>query len=566
MDEMTIQTERIDDGPLLLGQQRRMGIGAVVDDIIKPHGNRQGPSIGTTVETWISYILSEADHRMCVVEDWVADKREMLEQTLGEAVNAKDFTDDRLASVLRDLSDDATWQAIEQALGQRLIRVYDLKCQPVRLDSTTVTVYHEVEEGGLFQYGHSKDHRPDLPQFKLMLGSLDPMGMPVATLAVEGNAADDGLYIPTIQQARPILGTGGQLYVGDSKMSALGTRAFIQAGQDLYLTSLPQTGKPPDLLEAVLKPVWEKQQGLERLATPDGTGVLALGYETLRPQTAEVAGAVVRWQERVLVVFSPTLARQGRQGLATRLANAEARLRALAPSPGRGKRTRDDLSALQAAANTMLRTHRVEGLIDVQFTPHTERRSLRQYGDRPARIEERTWYTVQVTPNRSAIRAARLRLGWRLYVTNASVDALSFSAAVRTYRAAPTIERDFTRFKGPLGIRPFYVQRDDHATGLIRLLSLALRVLTLVDHIVREQLHLAGDVLTGLYPGNPSRATDRPTSERLLRAFHGITLTIIHLPDQTIRHLTPLSSLQVRILSLLGLSEHLYDNLASIPP
>ena len=262
---MTIQTERVDDVPLLLGQQWRMGIRAVVDDIIKPHGNRQGLSIGMTVETWVSYILSEADHRMCVVEEWVADKREMLEQTLGEPVNAKDFTDDRLASVLRDLSDDATWQAIEQALGQRLMRVYDLKRPPVRLDSTTVTVYHEVEEGGLFQYGHSKDHRPDLPQFKLMLGSLDPMGMPVATLAVEGNAADDGLYIPTIQQARPILGTGGQLYVGDSKMSALGTRAFIQAGQDSYLTSLPHTGKTPDLLEEVLKPVWEKRQALECL-------------------------------------------------------------------------------------------------------------------------------------------------------------------------------------------------------------------------------------------------------------------------------------------------------------
>jgi transposase len=119
---------------------------------------------------------------------------------------------------------------------------------------------------------------------------------------------------------------------------------------------------------------------------------------------------------------------------------------------------------------------------------------------------------------------------------------------------------------GPLGIRPFYVQRDDHAKGLIRLLSLALRVLTLVEHVVREQLQTAGEALTGLYPGNPTRETDRPTTERLLRAFRNITLTIIHLPGQTVRHVTPLSSLQKRILSLLGLSEALYENLASIPP
>jgi transposase len=32
-----------------------------------------------------------------------------------------------------------------------------------------------------------------------------------------------------------------------------------------------------------------------------------------------------------------------------------------------------------------------------------------------------------------------------------------------------------------------YVQRDDHATGLIRLLSIALRVLTLLKYGVRRQ-------------------------------------------------------------------------------
>jgi transposase len=566
MDEMTVQTERIDDVPLLIGQQRRMGIGAALNTILKPHSNRQGLSIGATVETWLSHILSQADHRMCVVEEWAADKLAMLEHSLGEAVGVKDFTDDRLASVLRYLSDDVAWQAIETALGQRLIRVYDLKGKPVRMDSTTVAVYHEVEEGGLFQYGHSKDHRPDLPQFKMMLGSLDPMGMPIAPLVVEGNAADDGLYVPTVERVRKVVGTGGHLYVGDSKMSALATRAFIHAEQDGYLTTLPQTGKTPELLETLLKPVWKKQQMLQRINAPEGSRVLALGYETTRTQEAEVGDQLVSWEERISVVFSPSLARQGRRGLATRLANAAKKLRALAPSPGRGKRTRDDLPALEAETNAILRAHRVEGLLAVAFIHHLEHRTIRKYGDHPERTEERTWYTVQVTRNPAAIRVTRRRLGWRLYVTNAPAGDLAFADAVLTYCGAPNIERDFTRIKGPLGIRPFYVQRDDHAKGMVRLLSLALRVLTLVEHVVRQQLQAAGEALAGLYPGNPTRETDQPTTERLLRAFRGITLTIIRLPGQTFRHVTPLSSLQKRILSLLGLSEALYENLTSIPP
>ena len=87
-------------------------------------------------------------------------------------------------------------------------------------------------------------NRPDLPQFKVMLSSLDPMGLPIATLVLSGKEADDGLYIPAVIRSRH--GCGGRrisyLYVGDSKMSATNTRAFIQAGGDYYLTPLAVVG------------------------------------------------------------------------------------------------------------------------------------------------------------------------------------------------------------------------------------------------------------------------------------------------------------------------------------
>jgi transposase len=77
----------------------------------------------------------------------------------------KDKTSDRLADVLRILSDDETWERVETRLGQRLIRVYALSREPVRLDSTTAAVYHDPEGNTLFRHGYSKDHRPDLAQF-----------------------------------------------------------------------------------------------------------------------------------------------------------------------------------------------------------------------------------------------------------------------------------------------------------------------------------------------------------------------------------------------------------------
>jgi len=284
MDEVCIVTERIDDIPLLLhqpvcvprtGRQFQMGIPEVLDSVIDPHGNRQGLSVGCLTSVWLSYILSEADHRMVEVEPWAAERLDTLSGV---------FTDDRLADVLRSLSNDTTWEEVESKLGHRLIRVYDLQQGPIRLDSTTSSVHHETEGTLLFRHGHSKDHRPDLPQLKVMLGALDPLGMPIATLVVGGNDADDGLYVPAVRRSRAVVGQGGRLYLGDNKMGALETRARLHTGGDYYLMPLAMNGKVPELLTSLLEPVWHKKQKLERLYAPMDTVIFSVSSEAAKPK------------------------------------------------------------------------------------------------------------------------------------------------------------------------------------------------------------------------------------------------------------------------------------------
>ncbi len=166
--------------------------------------------------------------------------------------------------------------------------------------------------------------------------------------------------------------------------------------------------------------------------------------------------------------------------------------------------------------------------------------------------------------NQQAIYEVRRAMGWRLYATNAPVEKLSLSKAVNVFRGGPSIERNFARLKGrALGISPLYVQREDHVCGMVRLLTLALRVLTLEEHVARKELKSAGETLSGLYSGNPKRQTARPTTERLLKAFDSIYLSVVQLPNQAIRHVTPLSELQKRILALLGIKPAIYEGLMS---
>lgn len=220
-EALSRETERMDDIPLLITHMQRMKLAELLDKHIPPHGHRKGLSVGELSVVWLAHILSQADHRMNRVQEWVTRRLETVRGCGMDALCPQDLTDDRLADVLRLLSDDVHWQAFEQELMGQLVRVYDLQAQCVRIDTTTASSYAEVTEQGLLQLGHSKDHRPDLPQLKLALASLDPLGMPLATEVISGEHADDPEYLPIIARVRNGLQQNGLLYVGDCKMAAL---------------------------------------------------------------------------------------------------------------------------------------------------------------------------------------------------------------------------------------------------------------------------------------------------------------------------------------------------------
>src|SRR5260370_27460126 len=248
-ETLNIETERVDDIPLLLAHMQHMNLATLLDKHIPIHGNRKGLSLGNVIMVWLSHILSEANHRMNQVQEWAMRRQEIVRGCGLDTFEARDMTDDRLADVLRALSNDGYWSAFEHDLMENLVRVYDLQQECVRVDTTSVMSYAEVNEHGLLQFGHSKDHRPDLAQLKLVLASLDPLGMPLATEVLSGEQADDPVYLPMIARVREGLKKEGLLYIGDCKMAALQTRASIQNQKDFYLCPLSSVQIPQDQLQ-----------------------------------------------------------------------------------------------------------------------------------------------------------------------------------------------------------------------------------------------------------------------------------------------------------------------------
>lgn len=565
-DNLTVTNERVDDLPVLLTQIERMGITEELDETFTTHGNWGGASLGWTAAVWLTHVLSKGEHRLSWVQSWVAGRRQTLEISTGQAIDEQDWSDDRLAIVLDELSDTAKWKTFETALNRRMFRVYNLKPKRVRVDSTTASGYWTVTEDGLFQFGHSKDHRPDLPQVKVMLSVLDPLGMPVAIQVVSGESADDPLYIPAIQQVSASLDEHGMLYVGDSKMAARGTRGYIQQQGDYYLCPLPEKQMPVEQIGRYLQPVWEGRQALRPVYRLDELGELeriAEGYEVnLEMSYTMEDGQVCTWNERHLIVRSDQFAKATTEALQTRLSKAQTELSQLLERK-QGKTRIEDAASLRSAADAILKRYRVAGLLSLTIEEQTQARSVRAYGDNPARIEPETVLQLSVALNQAAIEEAIRWFGWRVYATNHPQDTLPLEQAVLAYREEYLVEHGFGRLKGkPLSLTPIYLQSESRTTALVRLLSIGLRILTLIEFQARKRLTETEDKLAGLAAGNPKRTTARPTVEAMLEAFKGIDLALVTMGGQTLRHITPLSDVQMKILALLDFQPEIYTRLA----
>ena len=551
----------MDDIPLLLAQMEKMNIAALLDKHFPMHGNWQGLSLGQIVVVWLAYILSEGDHRLNSVQGWAAGILMTLSLCLkAGGLRELDFGDDRLAAVLARLGQDAPWEAYESEQGGVLLRVYDLEARRVRLDSSTVKSHVGVTEGGLFQFGHSKERRPDLPQLKINQSVLDPLGLPLTTTVVSGECADDPMYVPEMRKVRACIQRQGVLYVGDCKMAALATRAHVAAHRDHYLCPLPAVQMPEAALQALLEPVWAGVQPLAPVhRPPEKEGGepehIADGFSYTVTLAADCEGDRIEWQERRLVVRSLKQAAAQEKALEARLGKAEKEIAGL-NLRGRGRKCLDE-DGLRGAADGIVERHGVAGLLAVEIARETQSTHKRAYGKRAAGTVTAATFTASTSRDAAACAEAVRMLGWRVFACNDL--ELSLAEAVLAYREQYIIERGFNRLRGKtLGITPLFLSSTTRIKGLVRLLGIALRVLCLVEFAARKALQEEGAKLDGIYAGNPKRATARPTTEMMLIAFRGLNLTVINVNEVDRYCMTALNAVQTRILGLIGFPPTIY--------
>ena len=217
---------------------------------------------------------------------------------------------------------------------------------------------------------------------------------------------------------------------------------------------------------------------------------------------------------------------------------------------------------LMDAAAGIVKREGVEGLLSYSVQALMRKIKKRAYRGRPAREESEVFFEIQVQREEKAIQEKKREMGWQVYGTNGL--GKDVGPVVWAYRGQYRIEKGWSRMKGrPLSLTPLYLQDEDRIQGLVYLLSVALRVLTLVEYQVREELREQGTTLQGAYAGQPSRKTARPSAELLLAVMKTISISVILVNGQTFALLSPLTDLQRHLLLLWNLPPDLYELLAS---
>jgi len=559
--------ERIDDIPLLLHWLDAMRVQESIDSIWLPHGNRGGLSYGQLASLFVTYVVHSLNHRLYQMEEWLTSHLAVIQSSTGWDLTAKDATDDRLARMLEVLgSTDDDNLRFQREMGRHLIEAYELPTEVARYDTTSFSVYHAPGRQGpdsILRFGYSKDHRPDLPQFKQGLATLDPAGLPLFSETLPGNGSDDPLYFPAWRQLKQNIGHADFLYVADCKASALSTRAAIDQEGGFYLFPLPMTGEIPEqLCQLVLHPPAELQPiflapTADQKVPPTKIGQ---GFAVHKPmQTNLDGGSLHGWNEQWFVVQSHAYAESQTKACIERIQKAEQELQRLKPKKA------ETPQQFQHRAEKVLENRDCQGLLTLEVRETVTQRQKylgrgRPKADSPRQVVELRQLTLRFQREDASIEQ-RLRLaGWRIYVSNMAPSRLSLRQSVRYYREEWRVERGFHRYKeGSLPVLPLFLRVPERIKGLMMLLTVALQAITLLEYVARRELAAHQDELAGLVPGNPKMKTRRPTAERLLAQFTQIHL-LIEESDSSIsgRMVEALSPIQLRILGLLHIPATVY--------
>jgi transposase len=535
--EVAYQTERLDHLGIVAGVCQEAGIAEWLD---KQGGDsRRSVSIGKATVAMVLNGLGFSNRQLYLVPQYFENKP--VEHLLGEGITADMLNDDCLGRTLDWLYEhDVTTLFAGLALQAR--RRFDIATHHLHIDTTSFSVsgaYASNEEGDpvpvAITYGYSRDHREDLKQWMLALGTTHDGDVPIFLRPLDGNSSDKDHLSAAVKEVMTQL-RAQVPEEHEQRMAVFDSGGYSEANMTSYneatiwwISRVPETSMVAKRALAQEPEQWQ--------ALSDGSGEYVV-------RTMELPQGKERWVIVRTHAQMQTAQQQMEKQVKKTQQEWEKRLWHLSNQAfacETDARTAWD-KALKGKPSWLMATFTLKAQQQYQ---------QRGRPKKEATPDQTVWsLTPTLAADQTEVTALSRKKATFIVATNIlDAQRLAAEQVISTYKEQGGVERGFRFLKDPVFLASsVFVKKPERVIALSFVMVLCLLVYRLAEHRLRRQL-LATDQTV---PTQVNKPTNRPTMRWMFQCFEGIDLLHIRMGSHWHTQVLGLQALHQQVLRLLG--------------
>ena len=507
--------------PVITMLCRTAKIGEIVNQMVEWDEDRSKISPGLLIESLIVCIFCGRKPLWRVEEFWAKQDLKLLFD--GVDVTVDQLNDDAYGRALDKLS-EVKMEELVNLCSLVMLTAHDLNISTIHLDTTTKSVQGAYENDAfgdfLITYGHSKDHRPDLKQFKIG-AAVQENGHPVMGQIFSGNKSDKVWNPEAVLKMSEFFNKKGYkdiVFVSDCAIVSTDSLNELSRKHIQFISRLPETF---NLAQELKDLAWQTDNWND--IGPLSDAKTAANYKTFAIQR-ELDGRKYDF----VVVYSSVLDAKKEKTLKKRIAKQKEELQKLAKDLAKQKfacapDAETALKKFQAKAEEMGFT--IQGEIKQE-----EKRSYSGKG-RPRKGEEPTIsITYQCQCRIGEMKPdyyEQLRQKESTFVLIANVrDKKKWDdrRILQEYKNQSSIENKFRFLKSPVYLGPVYLEKPSRVQAIGYVFILVLLISSYLEYRVRKSLKENKQYV--LLPGK--KKTNRPSTKTIMEILSFIVVVIVN--------------------------------------
>jgi hypothetical protein len=421
---------------------------------------------------------------------------------------------DRLVDTLAAVS--GCWEEIATDVTLNAVERFGLRVETIHYDLTSVFFHGAYKGSEMVDFGYSRDHRFDKPQVVLALSTTadGEVPLPGACGVHQGNTQDVDTPVEHMRRLQATFRRTDLLVTGDRAMQSAENMLLISRAHGRFLGPLKLT----DAQKRYIASIPERE--FQWLCYSEQAGrtyraVFRRFWFKVKEEIVPMArrrrrcrGRLPRYREvhfwmRAAVLLDEDKRRRDAAQRERKIQEYESELDFCIAHLNKGQYYGDPKWIIEHLRSLEEQYKAVSDCVHYRFAQQEGPMTLTHWRDEQA-----------------IAQAARLDGKWVLLSNRRLTPGQSRQEyvdwMVRTYKAHAGVERRMRNLKSDLPIRPLYVHRDDHITGLCFASLLALTVYALLERDCKRSTELV--------------AADLDSAHKVLWAWWGYSVTGVEVP------------------------------------